>query len=90
MYVSHETIYQSIFVQGRGALRHELDGDSASGNWPLVRRDLHTGAVHNLPRPPLRICRDAPLHGPFLTLFQALESWEAALGDRSESGEIGG
>jgi IS30 family transposase len=24
MYVSHETIYQSIFVQGRGALRHEL------------------------------------------------------------------
>ena len=22
--VSHETIYQSIFVQGRGALRHEL------------------------------------------------------------------
>ena len=24
MYVSHETIYQSLFVQGRGALRHEL------------------------------------------------------------------
>ena len=24
MYVSHETIYLSIFVQGRGALRHEL------------------------------------------------------------------
>jgi transposase, IS30 family len=24
MYVSHETIYQSIFVEGRGALRHEL------------------------------------------------------------------
>ena len=31
MYVSHETIYQSIFVQGRGALRHELHVSLRSG-----------------------------------------------------------
>lgn len=24
MHVSHETIYQALYVQGRGALRHEL------------------------------------------------------------------
>ena len=29
MRVSHETIYQSLFVQGRGALRKELHGLSA-------------------------------------------------------------
>ena len=29
MRVSHETIYQSLFVQGRGALRRELAGEPA-------------------------------------------------------------
>jgi IS30 family transposase len=31
MQVSHETIYQSLFVQGRGALRHELHSCLRSG-----------------------------------------------------------
>ena len=31
MRVSHETIYQSLFVQGRGALRHELHTCQRSG-----------------------------------------------------------
>lgn len=31
MRVSHETIYQSLFVQGRGALRHELHSCLRSG-----------------------------------------------------------
>jgi IS30 family transposase len=31
LYVSHETIYQSLFVQGRGALRHELHVSLRSG-----------------------------------------------------------
>ena len=38
MWVSHETIYQSLFVQGRGALRAEL------------ARCLRTGRVHRRPR----------------------------------------
>ena len=29
MRVSHETIYQSLYVQGRGALRRELAGRAA-------------------------------------------------------------
>ena len=31
MHVSHETIYQSVFVQGRGALRHALAGSLRTG-----------------------------------------------------------
>jgi IS30 family transposase len=38
MWVSHETIYQSLFVQGRGALRHEL------------ARCLRTGRTRRRPR----------------------------------------
>ncbi len=38
LWVSHETIYQSLFVQGRGALRAEL------------ARCLRTGRVHRRPR----------------------------------------
>ena len=38
MYVSHETIYQSLFVQGRGELRRELT------------RCLRTGRVRRRPR----------------------------------------
>jgi IS30 family transposase len=38
MQVSHETIYQSLFVQGRGALRHELAACLRSGR---ARRRPH-------------------------------------------------
>jgi IS30 family transposase len=38
MWVSHETIYQSLFVQGRGALREEL------------RRSLRTGRARRRPQ----------------------------------------
>jgi IS30 family transposase len=38
MWVSHETIYQSLFVQGRGELRREL------------HRCLRTGRAHRRPR----------------------------------------
>jgi len=38
MHVSHETIYQSLFVQGRGELRHELT------------RCLRSGRINRLPR----------------------------------------
>jgi IS30 family transposase len=38
MQVSHETIYQSIFVQGRGALRHELHVCLRSGR--AMRRNM--------------------------------------------------
>ena len=31
MRVSHETIYQSLFVQGRGALRQELAASRRTG-----------------------------------------------------------
>ena len=41
MRVSHETIYQSLFVQGRGALRHEL-------------ACLRTGRAIRRPGPPRR------------------------------------
>ena len=42
MRVSHETIYQSLFVQGRGALRHELHACLRSGR--VRRRAQHRTA----------------------------------------------
>jgi IS30 family transposase len=47
MWVSHETIYQSLFVQGRGALRKELAGCLRSGRaHRRSRRDSpHPGPI---------------------------------------------
>ncbi len=42
MRVSHETIYQSIYVQGRGALRRELAACLRTGR--AIRRPRHRGA----------------------------------------------
>ena len=41
MRVSHETIYQSIYVQGRGALRRELAGSLRTGR--ALRKPRHAG-----------------------------------------------
>jgi len=38
MWVSHETIYQSLFVQGRGELRRELARCLRSGGCAAARR----------------------------------------------------
>ena len=41
MWVSHETIYLSLFVQGRGALRHELTAclrTRRAIRWPVTKR----------------------------------------------------
>jgi IS30 family transposase len=40
MHVSHETIYQALYVQGRGALRHEL----------IVEKALRSGRTTRTPR----------------------------------------
>jgi IS30 family transposase len=40
MQVSHETIYQALYVQGRGALRHEL----------TVVKALRSGRTHRMPQ----------------------------------------
>ena len=47
MYVSHETLYQSIFVQGRGALRHELQVCLRSGR-ALPRNKKWTKGGHGV------------------------------------------
>jgi IS30 family transposase len=39
MRVSHETIYQSLFVQGRGALRQESRGACGRGARSVVHSD---------------------------------------------------
>jgi IS30 family transposase len=44
MNVSHETIYMSLFVQGRGALRHELHRALRTGRaWRRPKRTVRTG-----------------------------------------------
>ena len=45
MQVSHETIYQSLFVQGRGALRKELHACLRSGR-AMRRAKADTKANH--------------------------------------------
>ena len=40
MHVSHETIYQALYVQGKGALRHEL----------IVEKALRSGRTSRLPQ----------------------------------------
>jgi IS30 family transposase len=51
MYVSHETIYQSIFVQGRGALRHELHVCLRSGR-AMRRNKKWTKGGHGMGKIP--------------------------------------
>ena len=51
MWVSHETIYQSLFVQGRGELRREL------------HRCLRTGRAHRRPRGRARDTEAGSRHG---------------------------
>jgi IS30 family transposase len=51
MWVSHETIYQSLFVQGRGSLRKELHRCLRSGRAtrrPRGRRDQGRGRIPNM------------------------------------------
>ena len=53
MRVSHETIYQSLFVQGRGELRRELARCLRSGRSRRKKR----GSVEGRRRPPRRLPR---------------------------------
>jgi len=48
MWVSHETIYQSLFVQGRGELRRELTRCLRTGRahrWPRNRAEQNRGSI---------------------------------------------
>jgi transposase, IS30 family len=40
MRISHEAIYQSLYVQGRGALRRELTGSRTGQRWPAMASRL--------------------------------------------------
>jgi transposase, IS30 family len=68
MWVSHETIYQSLFVQGRGALRRELTKCLRSGRTQrrprsrTERRGLIPGMVMISERPPEVADRAVPGH----------------------------
>jgi IS30 family transposase len=55
MHVSHEAIYRSLFIQGRGALRKEL------------ARYLRTGRTRRAPR---SRAQPADRHGPMLSISQ--------------------
>ncbi|GEE03897.1 hypothetical protein nbrc107696_43430 [Gordonia spumicola] len=58
MHVSHETIYQALYVQGRGALRHEL----------TVEKALRSGRAVRKPRSKLPAATNRPwLEGARLT-----------------------
>jgi len=69
MWVSHETIYQSIYIQGRGALRRELAACLRTGR--ALRKPRRTGEqrqprikdqVHISERPPEAEDRSVPGH----------------------------
>ena len=69
MWVSHETIYQSIYVQGRGALRRELAVCLRTGRAlrhprrnPQERRARIHGMVNISERPPVVDDRAVPGH----------------------------
>ena len=56
MRISHEAIYQALFVQGRGALRRELTACLRTGRVlrmprarPRARQDLHLSRDHDQP-----------------------------------------
>lgn len=50
MHVVHETVYQALYVQGRGALRRELAGALSTGR---ARRKPHRQANCRQPRLPI-------------------------------------
>ncbi len=50
MQVSHETIYQSIFLQGRGALRHELPTRSDLSIYNQRQLDAIAKSLNTRPR----------------------------------------
>jgi IS30 family transposase len=69
MWVSHETIYQSIYVQGRGALRRELAKHLRTGRAlrkPRRKTDERRGRIPNMlnisQRPPEVADRSVPGH----------------------------
>jgi transposase, IS30 family len=68
MWVSHETIYQSLFVQGRGALKRELSKCLRTGRTQrrprsrTERRGLIPGMVMITERPPEVADRAVPGH----------------------------
>jgi transposase, IS30 family len=59
MHVTHETVYQSLYVQGRGELRRELTGALRTGR---ARRRLHRQAAKRQPRfsTPMVMISDRP------------------------------
>ncbi|WP_432479951.1 IS30 family transposase [Nocardioides sp. GXQ0305] len=74
MRVSHETIYTSIFVQGRGALRRDLAGH------------LRTGRAMRKPRAQARARREAEWHGSPLRNVISISERPAEVEDRAVPG----
>ena len=70
MRISHETIYQALFVQGRSALRRELDGlpahrarvADAEGAHARARQGLHLSRDHDQPTSGVEADRAVPGH----------------------------